>query len=83
MNNLERQKLLDEEKYFKSIEQQRDMSGKMEYCMACVCCNHLKCECTINQADREKLSQCAKSYNIFKRKNSREFMNNKNLEKIN
>lgn len=62
--NLEIQKELDEQKYYESIRQNRDMSGKMEYCMKCKYCDHIKCECTIWHEKRFELKQCAKASKV-------------------
>lgn len=56
------QKQLDEQKYFESIKQGRDMSGKMKYCMACSVCDKIRCECCIKHEDRVKINQCARAY---------------------
>lgn len=56
----ELQKNLDKRKYFESINNNCDMSGKMPYCKFCALQSMFGC--TINQNIREDLKQCAKSY---------------------
>ena len=68
MKNTERQKQLDERKYFESIKWQRDLCGIMEYCYCCPYKEKPFNACTISQEQREQESACAKAYNKLKRK---------------
>lgn len=63
MKNTDRQKLLDQEKYFTSQNYKRDTSGMMYYCNGCDYRNKPHHECTISHEERVKKSACAKAYN--------------------
>lgn len=56
------QKELDEQKYYESIKNNCDMSGKMPYCNSCIARTYAN-ECYISQDARETMSKCARSYN--------------------
>ena len=62
MTNAERQKRLDEEKYYASQKHREDKSGKMPYCSKC---EHLSYRntCYVKQQEREAQCLCAKAYN--------------------
>jgi hypothetical protein len=66
MTNKERQKQLDEDKWFASQMYGEDKSGKMGYCHYCSeqTCTH---KCYVPQRERVKYSLCAKAYNRLNR----------------
>lgn len=62
MNNLkEKQEQLDKKKYQSSLTVRCDMSGKMEYCRACIFRND-KHECEVPHENREAYSICARQF---------------------
>lgn len=61
MNNKQRQKQLDREKYTASEQAQTDLSGKMPYCNFCT--NEKWDGCEYTQEQREQGCICAKAYN--------------------
>lgn len=68
MTNTERQRSLDKKKLLESIENDCDMSGKMNYCFHCeyqTCAVNGGCE--MSQEDKEKLNPCATAYNRMRR----------------
>ena len=68
MKNSERQKKLDEEKYFKGIEMGKDPSGTMPYCYTCENQTQINRACKICHEERVKNDSCAKAYNKLNRR---------------
>ena len=67
MTNKERQKSLDKKKWLESEKIGFDMSGKMNYCDACVDRYLFEERCGISQEERESTCRCASAYNRMKR----------------
>lgn len=67
MKNTERQRSLDREKWYKSLANDSDQSGKMEYCQFCNK-RGLFDSCEADQRIRESACLCATAYNRMKRK---------------
>lgn len=67
MKNTERQKSLDRKKWYKSLANDSDQSGKMEYCQFCDK-RGLFDNCEADQRIRESVCLCATAYNRMKRK---------------
>lgn len=67
MTNKERQSILDKDKWFKSKELGRDLSGARPYCL---CCPHATPthNCYVKQKDREEQCLCAKAYNKLQKR---------------
>ena len=63
MKNTERQKQLDDQKYFASQRWQKDMSGSMEYCSGCEYKDRPFFVCKISHDERVKKTACAKAFN--------------------
>lgn len=71
MDNKKRQKNLDKRKWLNSEKENRDLSGKMNYCMYCrhsgECAN-----CLLSQDNREDWTVCATAYNRMIRRRHEE-----------
>lgn len=68
MKNSERQQKLDEEKYLKGFEINKDPSGDMPYCYYCdnqICIDNT---CKVSHQERVKNNFCAKAYNKSKKR---------------
>ena len=65
MKNFERQKQLDEQKWYVSEAKGESQSGKMNWCNHCQ--HQYKGYCLKTQEDREKKCLCATAYNRMKR----------------
>jgi hypothetical protein len=66
IKNIERQKILDEEKWLLSEQECCDKSGEMKHCFYCLYQNtYLMCQA--NQEERESGCLCAKAYNKWVR----------------
>lgn len=66
MKNVERQKQLNEQKWYVSEAKGESQSGKMDWCNFCD--KHYKDCCLVNHEQREANSLCAKAYNRMKRR---------------
>ena len=65
MKNIERQRLLDEQKWLASEAKGCDQSGKMDWCGYC---KYNESGCNETQLDREMNCYCATAYNKMVRK---------------
>ena len=68
MNNIERQKQLDQDKYLESLNKGQDMSGKMIYCTKCEYRTPLFNDCKISHEERTSQCACAEAFNKIKPK---------------
>ena len=69
MKNKERQRQLDEQKWYVSEANGESQSGKMDWCFYCD--KQFKECCVETQEEREKKSLCAKAYNRMVRANAK------------
>lgn len=67
MTNKERQRSLDKKKWFESIEENSDQSGKMYYCDHCPKQNTVFNTCDADQYSREMNCLCATAFNRSER----------------
>ena len=65
MKNVERQKQLDEQKWYVSEAKGESQSGKMDWCNFCK--HQYKGCCLKTQEEREEKCLCATAYNRMKR----------------
>lgn len=66
MTNKERQKQLDEQKWYMSEAKGYDNSGEMDWCDHCLYQDGIYC--SIPQETREQRCSCATAYNRMRRK---------------
>lgn len=67
MTNKERQRSLDKKKWFRSIEEGSDQSGKLFYCDYCTKQNTAFNICDADQYSRETNCLCATAFNRSER----------------
>lgn len=71
MTNLQRQKKLNEQKWFVSEAKKEDQSGKMDWCKYCDYKYLFEDKCGISQLDREMNCICAKAWNRMVREKAK------------